>query len=110
MNRYDRDFTKPVSSKGVSIYEINITPLEMEMFLDLQPFVNPTPYIVPEDMSLTKVRFILHLRSLTKVRFILHLYSAAGTPEIFQHFHPSFYISFPNVEEFLVDDVNRQVP
>jgi hypothetical protein len=76
VNRYDRDFTKPVSSKGVSIYEINITPLEMEMFLDLQPFVNPTPYIVPEDMSLTKVRFILHL------------YNAADTPEIFQHFHP----------------------
>ena len=99
MNRYDRDFTKPVSSKGVSIYEINITPLEMEMFLDLQPFVNPTPYIVPEDMSLTTVRFILHLYN-----------AAADTPEIFQHFHPSLLVSRPNVEEFLVDDVNRQVP
>ena len=59
MYRYDnRDFIKPVSSKGVSIYEINITPQEMEMFIDLQPFVNPTPYIVPEDMSLTKVCFL----------------------------------------------------
>lgn len=57
MYRYDvRDFTKPVSSKGLSIYEIDISPVEMEMYIDLQPFVNPTPYIVPEDMSLTKVR------------------------------------------------------
>eukprot|EP00249_Psilotum_nudum_P019542 c27306_g1_i1 orf=333-563(-) len=27
----------------------------MDMYLDLEPFVNPSPYIVPEDMSLTKV-------------------------------------------------------
>jgi chloride channel 7 len=54
--RYDvRDFAKPVSSKGVSIHDINISPAEMEMYIDLEPFVNPTPYIVPEDMSLTKV-------------------------------------------------------
>lgn len=54
--RYDvGDFAKPVSSKGLSINEINISPQEMEMYIDLQPFVNPTPYIVPEDMSLTKV-------------------------------------------------------
>ncbi|XP_024363094.1 chloride channel protein CLC-d isoform X2 [Physcomitrium patens] len=54
--RYDvRDFTKPVSSKGISIYDIDISAQEMEMYIDLQPFVNPTPYIVPEDMSLTKV-------------------------------------------------------
>lgn len=64
--RYDvRDFTKPASSKGLSIYDIDISPQEMEMYIDLQPFVNPTPYIVPEDMSLTKVRFSL----LTNFRF-----------------------------------------
>ena len=56
-NRYDvRDFAKPVSSKGLSIHEIDIGPQEMEMYIDLEPFVNPTPYIVPEDMSLAKVR------------------------------------------------------
>lgn len=61
LRRYNmRDFTKPVSSKGLSIYEINISPQEMDMYIDLQPFVNPTPYIVPEDMSLTKVRPILY--------------------------------------------------
>ncbi|XP_075516253.1 chloride channel protein CLC-d-like [Primulina tabacum] len=25
------------------------------MFIDLSPFLNPSPYVVPEDMSLTKV-------------------------------------------------------
>lgn len=61
LRRYNMgDFTKPVSSKGLSIYEINISPQEMDMYIDLQPFVNPTPYIVPEDMSLTKVRPILY--------------------------------------------------
>lgn len=66
MWRYDvRDFTKPVSSKGISIYDIDISAQEMEMYIDLQPFVNPTPYIVPEDMSLTKV---IHLSIWTLCR------------------------------------------
>lgn len=65
MYRYDvRDFTKPVSSKGLSIDEIDISPVEMDMYIDLQPFVNPTPYIVPEDMSLTKVRFVSYQTSI----------------------------------------------
>lgn len=49
------DFVKPASSKGLSIDDIHLTQDEMEMYIDLQPFVNPSPYIVPEDMSLTKV-------------------------------------------------------
>ncbi|KAJ7552546.1 hypothetical protein O6H91_06G059900 [Diphasiastrum complanatum] len=49
------DFVKPVSSKGLSINDIHLTPQELEMYLDLKPFVNPSPYMVPEDMSLTKV-------------------------------------------------------
>ncbi|XP_002974732.2 chloride channel protein CLC-d [Selaginella moellendorffii] len=55
-NKYSvTDFVKPVSSKGLSIFDVNLTAVEMEMYLDLQPFVNPSPYIVSEDMSLTKV-------------------------------------------------------
>ena len=49
------EFVKPVSSKGLSVEDVCLTPEEMEMYLDLEPFVNPSPYIVPEDMSLTKV-------------------------------------------------------
>ncbi|MCO5562887.1 hypothetical protein L7F22_016523 [Adiantum nelumboides] len=49
------DFVKPVSSKGLSIQDIFLNPQELELYIDLEPFVNPSPYIVPEDMSLTKV-------------------------------------------------------
>ncbi|XP_010905222.1 chloride channel protein CLC-d isoform X1 [Elaeis guineensis] len=55
-NRHNfSDFVKPVSSKGVSIEEIHLTEEELELYLDLAPFLNPSPYIVPEDMSLAKV-------------------------------------------------------
>ncbi|KAL1536071.1 chloride channel protein CLC-d-like isoform X2 [Salvia divinorum] len=49
------EFVKPVSSKGISIDDIHLTPDDLEMYIDLVPFLNPSPYVVPEDMSLTKV-------------------------------------------------------
>ncbi|KAK4478078.1 hypothetical protein RD792_017343 [Penstemon davidsonii] len=49
------EFVKPVSSKGLSVNDIHLTPDDLEMYIDLAPFLNPSPYIVPEDMSLTKV-------------------------------------------------------
>lgn len=49
------DFVKPVSSKGLSINDIHLSSDDLEMYIDLAPFVNPSPYVVPEDMSLTKV-------------------------------------------------------
>ncbi|KAH7447178.1 hypothetical protein KP509_01G095400 [Ceratopteris richardii] len=49
------EFAKPASSRGLSIHDIHLSPEEMELYIDLEPFVNPSPYIVPEDMSLTKV-------------------------------------------------------
>ncbi|OAE18083.1 hypothetical protein AXG93_2899s1120 [Marchantia polymorpha subsp. ruderalis] len=56
LRRYDvREFAKPVSSKGISVHDINLTTEEMGMYVDLEPFVNPTPYMVSEDMSLSKV-------------------------------------------------------
>ncbi|KAD4179785.1 hypothetical protein E3N88_28376 [Mikania micrantha] len=48
------DFVKPVTSKGLSINDILLNPDDLEMYIDLAPFVNPSPYVVPEDMSLTK--------------------------------------------------------
>ena len=51
------DFVKPVSSKGLSIDDIHLTADDMSMYIDLAPFVNPSPYVVPEDMSLAKVIF-----------------------------------------------------
>ncbi|KAJ4967791.1 hypothetical protein NE237_014492 [Protea cynaroides] len=49
------EFVKPVSSKGMSVDKIYLSPDDLEMYIDLAPFLNPSPYIVPEDMSLTKV-------------------------------------------------------
>ncbi|OVA12577.1 CBS domain [Macleaya cordata] len=49
------EFVKPVSSKGLSIEDIHLSSDDLEMYIDLAPFLNPSPYIVPEDMSLTKV-------------------------------------------------------
>ncbi|KAL2669635.1 hypothetical protein AAZV13_01G196600 [Glycine max] len=49
------EFAKPVSSKGICIDDIHLSSDDLEMYIDLAPFLNPSPYIVPEDMSLTKV-------------------------------------------------------
>lgn len=49
---------KPVSSKGISIEDIHLSSDDLEMYIDLAPFLNPSPYVVPEDMSLTKVNGI----------------------------------------------------
>jgi hypothetical protein len=50
------DFAKPASNKGVPLHDLKINPAEVEMyFMDLEPSVNPTPYMATEEMSLTKV-------------------------------------------------------
>ncbi|XP_031396611.1 chloride channel protein CLC-d isoform X1 [Punica granatum] len=49
------EFVKPVSSRGLSIEDIHLGSDDLEMYIDLAPFLNPSPYVVPEDMSLTKV-------------------------------------------------------
>ena len=55
-SRHDSgEFAKPVSSKGMHIEDIHLSSDDLEMYIDLAPFLNPSPYVVPEDMSLTKV-------------------------------------------------------
>ncbi|GAB2266595.1 hypothetical protein Dimus_001589 [Dionaea muscipula] len=49
------EFVKPASTKGISLDDIHLSQDDLEMYIDLAPFLNPSPYIVPEDMSLTKV-------------------------------------------------------
>lgn len=41
----------------MTIDDIHLTEDEKEMYLDLAPFLNPCPYVVPEDMSLAKVTY-----------------------------------------------------
>ncbi|KAK3417600.1 hypothetical protein EUGRSUZ_H03545 [Eucalyptus grandis] len=49
------EFVKPATSRGLSIDDIHLSSDDLEMYIDLAPFLNPSPYVVPEDMSLTKV-------------------------------------------------------
>eukprot|EP01018_Ginkgo_biloba_P035624 Gb_17660 [translate_table: standard] len=48
------DFAKPGSGKGAKIEEIEISMEEQEMYIDLHPFTNTSPYTVVETMSLAK--------------------------------------------------------
>lgn len=68
---YISDFVKPVSSKGLSIEHILLSDDELGMYIDLLPFLNPSPYIVPEDMSLAKVSVIKFFNSNVEFQIIL---------------------------------------
>ncbi|KAK9141763.1 hypothetical protein Syun_011163 [Stephania yunnanensis] len=48
------DFAKKGSGKADKIEDIEITEEEMEMFIDLHPFTNASPYTAGETMSLAK--------------------------------------------------------
>ncbi|XWS56258.1 hypothetical protein CRYUN_Cryun09bG0070500 [Craigia yunnanensis] len=55
-----RYIAKPILSKGISINDIHLSSNDLEMYIDLAPLINPSPYVVPEDMSLTKIYNIFH--------------------------------------------------
>ncbi|XP_077216825.1 putative chloride channel-like protein CLC-g [Tasmannia lanceolata] len=48
------DFAKPGTGRGDRIEDIELSAEEMEMFIDLHPFTNTSPYTVFETMSLAK--------------------------------------------------------
>lgn len=48
------DFAKAGSGKGVKLEDLEITEEEMEMYIDLHPIANTSPYTVVESMSLAK--------------------------------------------------------
>ncbi|GAB2232599.1 hypothetical protein Droror1_Dr00011640 [Drosera rotundifolia] len=48
------DFAKRGSGKTDMVEDIDLTDEEMEMFIDLHPFTNASPYTVIESMSLAK--------------------------------------------------------
>jgi chloride channel 7 len=48
------EFAKPGSGKGAKIHDIDLDIAEEEMFLDLHPVTNTSPYTVVETMSLAK--------------------------------------------------------
>ncbi|KAF5452499.1 hypothetical protein F2P56_027491 [Juglans regia] len=83
------EFVKPASSKGISIEDIHLSSDDLEMYIDLAPFLNPSPYIVPEDMSLTKV---------------YNLFRQLGLRHIFVVPRPSRVIGLITRKDLLIED------
>ncbi|KAL3515761.1 hypothetical protein ACH5RR_022663 [Cinchona calisaya] len=52
------DFAKPGLGKGLKVEDLEITEEEMEMYVDLHPITNVSPYIVVETMSLAKAALL----------------------------------------------------
>ncbi|CAN6458292.1 unnamed protein product [Victoria cruziana] len=48
------DLAKPGSGKGLKVEDLDISNEEMEMYVDLHPIANTSPYTVVETMSLAK--------------------------------------------------------
>lgn len=64
------DFAKPGSGKGLKVEDLDISEEEMEMFVDLRPITNTSPYTVVDTMSLAKAAVLfreLGLRHLVVV-------------------------------------------
>lgn len=52
------DFAKPGTGKGLKLEDITIEEEEMEMYIDLHPIINASPYTVVETMSLAKAQIL----------------------------------------------------
>ncbi|CAK9134206.1 unnamed protein product [Ilex paraguariensis] len=52
------DFAKAGSGKGPKLEDLDITEEEMEMYVDLHPIANTSPYTVVETMSLAKAAIL----------------------------------------------------
>ncbi|GMH08419.1 hypothetical protein Nepgr_010259 [Nepenthes gracilis] len=83
------EFVKPVSTKGMSLDDIHLSDDDLEMYIDLAPFLNPSPYIVPEDMSLTKV---------------YNLFRQLGLRHVFVVPRPSHIIGLITRKDLLIED------
>ncbi|KAF5946769.1 hypothetical protein HYC85_016997 [Camellia sinensis] len=58
------DFAKPGSGKGLKLEDLDIKQEELEMFVDLHPIINTSPYTVVETMSLAKAAVLFRELSL----------------------------------------------
>uniref|UniRef100_A0A803L4Y9 Chloride channel protein n=1 Tax=Chenopodium quinoa TaxID=63459 RepID=A0A803L4Y9_CHEQI len=52
------DFAKPGTGKGLKLEDISLTEEDMEMWIDLHPITNASPYTVLETMSLAKAMIL----------------------------------------------------
>uniref|UniRef100_A0A0D6QRU6 Chloride channel protein n=1 Tax=Araucaria cunninghamii TaxID=56994 RepID=A0A0D6QRU6_ARACU len=73
------DFAKAGSGKGITVKEIQLTAEEEEMFIDLHPFTNTSPYTVVETMSLAKAMILFRQLGL---RHLCVVPKSSGRPPI----------------------------
>ncbi|CAI5467697.1 unnamed protein product [Closterium sp. Yama58-4] len=91
------DFAKPVSTKGITIGDIELSREDLTLWIDLGPFLNPTPFIVDENMSLTKVHTLFRQLGLRHLCVVPPPSRAVGIitrkdllPEILEERHAEF--------------------
>ncbi|KAK2977902.1 hypothetical protein RJ640_022693 [Escallonia rubra] len=73
------DFAKAGSGKGVKLEDLDISEEEMEMFVDLHPITNASPFTVFETMSLAKAAILFRQLGL---RHMCIVPKAQGRPPI----------------------------
>ncbi|XP_044488082.1 chloride channel protein CLC-c-like isoform X2 [Mangifera indica] len=74
-----RDFAKAGSGKGVKLEDLDIRKDEMDMYVDLHPITNASPYTVVETMSLAKAAILFRELGL---RHLLVVPKTRGRPPI----------------------------
>ncbi|XP_057800631.1 chloride channel protein CLC-a-like [Salvia miltiorrhiza] len=73
-----KEFTSiDLAERGTTIQEVTVTKAEMEMYVDLHPLTNTTPYTVVESMSVAKALVLFRQVGLRHM-LILPKYQAAG--------------------------------
>ncbi|XP_057983554.1 chloride channel protein CLC-b [Malania oleifera] len=66
-----------LAERETNIEEVAVTKDEMEMYVDLHPLTNTTPYTVPESMSVAKAMVLFRQAALRHL-LIMPQYGAAG--------------------------------
>ncbi|CAG9467135.1 unnamed protein product [Pedinophyceae sp. YPF-701] len=80
-NSFDLDdFTKPATTHGISVDDVRLNGAagQLDLFLDLAPYVNPCPYMVQSDASLTKVYALFRTLGLRHLFVIPHAHEVVG--------------------------------
>ncbi|CAL5183042.1 unnamed protein product [Lathyrus oleraceus] len=94
------DFAKPGLGRGISVKDLEFSEEEMEMFVDLHPITNKSPYTVVETMSLAKAALLFRELGL---RHLLVVPKIPGRPPIVgiltrHDFMPEYILGlFPNL-------------
>ncbi|CAA6661458.1 unnamed protein product [Spirodela intermedia] len=79
------DFAKRGSGRCDRIEDIELTPEEMEMFIDLHPFTNTSPYTVVETMSLAKALILFRQVGLRHLLVVPRSSSITGCGILTRH-------------------------